>query len=367
MKALLSTLLLFLALLTAQGAAIGTWNTFLAYSDITEIEPAGKMVYVLSSKGLFSYNTKDQSVDTYDKNNVLNDVSIEHIAYCKAAHRLVIVYENQNIDLLDDQGNVVNISDYYNKSMTAEKTVYEVKIIGTDAYLSTGFGILRVNVADAEISATYNLGKKVSSAIVYNNEVYAATNDGILKASTTTNLLDKSNWTQESALVIDHLYNLDSLWPSTMAPSTSKNVTTGRNSTTGTIISVISPEGNSSWGNTAISGCSTHHEASKSSLTTTTMPRLSPTTPPTTATGATNPTTNSIHSCLTAPPLCLNSPTYSPTGPNTTILGSCVTPTTSSTAAAEDGTLSLNYSARPPLKSTKTRHGPFVRTISNKR
>ena len=209
MKALLSTLLLFLALLTAQGAAIGTWNTFLAYSDITEIEPAGKMVYVLSSKGLFSYNTKDQSVDTYDKNNVLNDVSIEHIAYCKAAHRLVIVYENQNIDLLDDQGNVVNISDYYNKSMTAEKTVYEVKIIGTDAYLSTGFGILRVNVADAEISATYNLGKKVSSAIVYNNEVYAATNDGILKASTTTNLLDKSNWTQESALVIDHLYNLD--------------------------------------------------------------------------------------------------------------------------------------------------------------
>lgn len=209
MKALLSTILLSLALITAQGAAIGSWNTFLAYSDITEIEPAGKLVYVLSSKGLFSYNTKDQSVDTYDKINALNDVNIEHIAYCKAAHRLVIVYENQNIDLLDDQGNVVNISDYYNKSMTTKKTVNEVKIIGTDAYLSTGFGILRVNVADAEISATYNLGKNVASAIVFNNEVYAATTDGILKASTTTNLLDKGNWTQESTLVIDHLYNLN--------------------------------------------------------------------------------------------------------------------------------------------------------------
>ena len=147
----------------ARGAAIGTWNCFLAYSDITEIQPAGNKVYVLSSKGLFSYQLSDQSVQTYHKMNVLNDCNIAHITYCKAAHRLIIVYENQNIDLLDDNGDVVNISDYYNKSMTEDKTVNEVKIIGSDAYLSTKFGILKVNVADAEITASVALVLMVGS------------------------------------------------------------------------------------------------------------------------------------------------------------------------------------------------------------
>ncbi len=207
-KIILSTLLLIIGAIHALAAPIGSWCVFPAYSDITEIEPAGKMVYVLSSKGLFSYNTQDQSIDTYDKINALSDVNIQHIAYCKAARRLVIVYEDQNIDLLDDQGSVVNISDYYNKSMTADKTVNELKIIGSDAYLSTNFGVLRVNVADAEISATYNLGRKVYSAAISDRQLYAATSDGILRGDMSVNLLDKGNWTLDSPLIIDHLFLL---------------------------------------------------------------------------------------------------------------------------------------------------------------
>ena len=116
MNALRSLLILLMTVcsVVARGAAIGTWTSYLAYGDITEIVPVDKMVYVLSSKGLFSYNTNDHSVETYDKMSTLSDCNISHIAYCKAAKRLVIVYENHNIDLLDDKGNVVNISDYYN-------------------------------------------------------------------------------------------------------------------------------------------------------------------------------------------------------------------------------------------------------------
>ena len=97
-KFFLAIMLPILGMTSMYGAPIGSWTSFLAYSNITEIEPAGKMVYVLSSKGLFSYNKSDNSVRTYDKMNALNDCNIAHIAYCKAAKRLVIVYENQNID-----------------------------------------------------------------------------------------------------------------------------------------------------------------------------------------------------------------------------------------------------------------------------
>lgn len=210
MRKVFLTILSVLSTLITYGASIGTWTSYLAYGDITEIEPAEKMVYVLSSKGLFSYNTNDHHVETYDKMNVLNDCNIKHIAYCKSAKRLVIIYENQNIDLLDEKGNVVNISDYHNKSMTVDKTINEVKIIGKWAYLSTNFGILKVNVSNAEISATYNLGKSVMSTDVLNDHIYAACgNNGIIKANTTDNLLDKSFWKKESDLAVDHLFHFD--------------------------------------------------------------------------------------------------------------------------------------------------------------
>lgn len=41
---------------------IGQWQTYIGYSDITDIEPAGNLVYVLSSDNIFSYNTVDKAL-----------------------------------------------------------------------------------------------------------------------------------------------------------------------------------------------------------------------------------------------------------------------------------------------------------------
>ncbi|MFS6554421.1 hypothetical protein VPJ68_02750, partial [Parabacteroides distasonis] len=43
-------------------AAIGEWTAYMAYGKITDIEPAGNTIYVLSSGSLFSYNVNDQNV-----------------------------------------------------------------------------------------------------------------------------------------------------------------------------------------------------------------------------------------------------------------------------------------------------------------
>ena len=76
-----------------------TWRTYLSYDSPQEIVQANTtLFYVRASNSLYSYDTKDQSVRTFDKVNGLSDCNITHIAYNKAAHRLVVAYENQNID-----------------------------------------------------------------------------------------------------------------------------------------------------------------------------------------------------------------------------------------------------------------------------
>lgn len=174
----------------------GSWRTYMAYHDIAEVEKAGNIVYVLASNNLYAYNTNDQSIQTYDKVNFLNDCTINHIAWCQSAQRLIILYSDNNIDLIDRENHVVNLPDYYMKSMIEDKTVNDIYIEGSHAYLSTNFGILKINVKDAEISDTYNLGFLVDYCYIENGKIYAASHTkGIYSAKLTDNLLDKNSWT----------------------------------------------------------------------------------------------------------------------------------------------------------------------------
>lgn len=190
------TLLIFTFLFSYSITFAQTWKAYLAYYEPTEIEQAaGNMLYVLASNGLYSYNQNDHSLQTYDKTTVLSDCDIAHIAWCQKAKRLVIVYANQNIDLLEQNDNVINMADYMNKSMTANKTVNSINIDGAYAYLSTGFGIIKLNVADAEISNTFSLGFNVNYSYIADGYLYAASpQQGLWRGRLTDNLLDQANW-----------------------------------------------------------------------------------------------------------------------------------------------------------------------------
>jgi hypothetical protein len=179
-------------------AAIGDWKAYMAYHDVQEIELAGNLVFVQASNNLYVYNQNDQSIQTFSKIDYLSDCDIEHIAYCQAAHRLLILYSNSNIDLMNTSNyEVTNLADYYNASTTGDKTIYDIYVNGKYAYMSNGFGIVKVNVADGEISDTYNLGFKVNWCEIKDNCIYAySQTDGQYRAPLSVNLLDKNNWSK---------------------------------------------------------------------------------------------------------------------------------------------------------------------------
>ena len=201
MRRFFGLIFVFMTIMTAQAANIGQWNAYLAYHDITDIEPAGQLIYVLSSNDLFSYNVNDKSVYAYNKTNSISDTEINYIAWNPSAKKLIIIYSNYNIDLLDNNFNVENISDYYSKAMTDDKTVNNVTINGNNAYISTGFGIIKLNMRDAEISETYNLGKNVTDCSVSGDIISAKTSDGIYQGNTIHNLVDPNNWTMTTQSV----------------------------------------------------------------------------------------------------------------------------------------------------------------------
>lgn len=191
------TLLITILFMTLPLSAIdkGSWEIYTSYNDITEIEPAGNQVFALASNGLFSYHIKNGSVTTYDKANTLSDFDINHIAWNKNTKKLVITYTNGNIDLLDTNGNVVNVPDLYLKSMTDNKQINHINISGANVYLSLSFGIIKLDTKEGKILDTYKLGFNVNYSYIEDNCLYAASKEaGLYKGVLKNNLLDNNNW-----------------------------------------------------------------------------------------------------------------------------------------------------------------------------
>ena len=179
-------------------AQIGTWRAYMSYYEPQQIVKAGaNTLFIRASNSLYSYHLNDHSITTYDKVNTLNDTYVKLIAWNQQVKQLMVIYQNGNIDLLNLKGDVTNISSYYSKSMTKDKTINNVFVHQQYVYLCTGFGIVKVNVQRAEISESYILDQNIVAANISDNHIYAKAKDGkVFVAAMSTNLIDKSNWQQ---------------------------------------------------------------------------------------------------------------------------------------------------------------------------
>ena len=176
-------------------AQTGSWHSYLSYYEPQQIVKGNNRLYVRASNSLYNYNLNDQSITTYDKIRQLSDNNIAQIAWNATVKKLIIVYNNHNIDLLDSNDEVFNISSYYSKAMTQDKTVNGIFVYQQFAYLLTKFGLVKIDMKRCEISESYILNMSVTNACIANDSIYIHNSDGVShSAKLSTNLIDPHNW-----------------------------------------------------------------------------------------------------------------------------------------------------------------------------
>ena len=192
MKRIISTILYtLLPLLTF--ADDGLWTVYPSYHNATRCVVVDKKAYVVSDGGLYSYDIEDHSVETYSTLNLMSDFNIFDIAYDKSIKTLVMLYTNGNIDLLLPNGEVYNITDLKEKTLS-DKTINDLYVESGHAYISTNSGLVVVNTAKRVIDNYYDLKQNVLSTFGKDGYLYAAAKDGVYEGNTSDNLLDISNW-----------------------------------------------------------------------------------------------------------------------------------------------------------------------------
>ena len=189
----LAVLLMFAVCTCLQAAQIGSWKVYLSYHNATKNVAAGKTIYTVANGDLYSYNTEDTEVRTYDNLGLLNDVDIVDIGYSQEAKKIILIYSNCNIDLLDADDNVQNLSALKEKSLSGQE-ISNMCIYGSTAYLSTGFGMIEVDMKEGVFRNTYRLGLDATSIAVNDNNIYLGTTTGLYVCSKADNMQLQANW-----------------------------------------------------------------------------------------------------------------------------------------------------------------------------
>lgn len=201
-RLILSLLWVLTATLAVSSAWAGTfnpWRLHLAYHEATRVVSTGNSIYALFNGNLLTYDPEDQSVTTIDKFSGLSDKGIARMQWSEQQQVMVIIYENNNIDLLRADGTVTNlpqVKDFAEGNIT----ISNLCVVGEWATISTTQGIIVIHIPRAEVKAYFRFGKAVNDAFVMNNTVYAAIDNSIIKGKLTDNLYDFSQW----KTAIDH-------------------------------------------------------------------------------------------------------------------------------------------------------------------
>ncbi|MCM1515148.1 MAG: hypothetical protein NC080_01820 [Paraprevotella sp.] len=180
------------------------WQVYPSYNEAIRVQAAGDYVYCLAkgsgtydsrTGNLVRYDITDGSVKTYDCVHDLSDKEIAHISYNNATGRLIIIYSSGNMDLLDADDDIVNISALMDNSILGDN-INGIGQVGETAYLCSDNGIIAIDCREAVVRETYrSFNGRPYSMVEVNGMLYVATNRGLYKFPVTANMHDKGLWT----------------------------------------------------------------------------------------------------------------------------------------------------------------------------
>lgn len=200
---LVGFLFLFVSTSIESQIPIGNWREHLNYQNCIQVVK-GDRIYCATNSNIFSVDNNGE-ITRFSKTNGLNDVGVSAIGWDDQTQQLITTYNNSNVDII--KGSIVkNISSIQQARIVGNKSINHIFCLNGIAYLSTGLGIILVDLIKYEIKDTWIIGNNgnqvsVNSIGIQNGFCYAATNEGLKRAPLNSgNLANYTAWTLISGM-----------------------------------------------------------------------------------------------------------------------------------------------------------------------
>jgi len=178
---------------------VGLWRDHLPYKTAIDITAGDGKIFCATPFSLFSVSTTDNVIERFSKINGLAETGINAIKYDEANKKLLIAYDNSNVDILY-RNDIYNIPDIKRFNITGDQRIYKFYPLEKNFFLSCGLGIIVINGEKNEVKDSWFIGNgggqvKVNGFTSDGTFYYAATEEGLKRAAlTVNNPADFTNW-----------------------------------------------------------------------------------------------------------------------------------------------------------------------------
>ena len=172
-------LLVMLLVMVAIGASASTWKIHPYYvaEKIQNIFDTGDKVYYLNSGRLFEFTKATSTTIALNRQNKLSDNAIADIYYDYERNLLFVAYTNSNLDVIDGNGKVINISGLKDMVSIAHNyqivnggelgshlgnPIKDINFGNGIAYVAVGYGYVTIDEETFKIIKNYDLGLTIS-------------------------------------------------------------------------------------------------------------------------------------------------------------------------------------------------------------
>ncbi|MDE6276614.1 MAG: hypothetical protein K2M06_00720 [Muribaculaceae bacterium] len=170
------SLLLALVLTTVLGLSAqkfsGRWNLYPSVGrTIDQVVNTGSKVFYVTSSRLYHYSEADAETFSYAGSDKLSDVEVSKIFFNPNTRQLLVVYASSNLDIIDEDGSVQNVSAIRDAILSTTKNVIDVAFYDDMAYIATDFGLVVVNMKNGTVQQSGIYGFAPSMVAVTNDYV----------------------------------------------------------------------------------------------------------------------------------------------------------------------------------------------------
>lgn len=191
MKRLASLLLFCLPLFSFSQSL---WTNHLSYRHADHIEAAGNIIYGVFSGNLLSYDSATGEVRLFSKDDGLGGKGITAISYAAAGKKIILLYDDGLIDILDAETNdIFHIYSLKNNTETVGKP-HALNINGDYAAIATTNGVALLQISKEELRGFYSLGGNVTATAYADGKLFASVSGKVLAGKLSDNLYDLSQW-----------------------------------------------------------------------------------------------------------------------------------------------------------------------------
>ena len=216
---LLSFVSVFSMKLSAQHA-VGSWEVYSNYGiDRADILDTKSRVYFCGGGSLFHYDKELDEMYSYNLSNGLSDVNVSAIYRNYDRDYIVTVYDNSNMDVVYDDGRIVNLSDIKDAQYVSDKTVNNISFDGDEMYVATGFGLVRYDLTRNAVKESGIFSFPVYGATTVGEHVVISTDTGLYCINKSQRINDFTKYAKLSDRVCTAIMPMNDTVLATWQPS----------------------------------------------------------------------------------------------------------------------------------------------------